>query len=192
MMNAGYNANYQIVQAPGYVMILTEMIHDARIIPLDNRPQPPRRRAAVGRHSRAAAGKATRWSSRRRTSTARTPFRGASENMKVTERFTRIADDTIDYKFTVEDPTTWDQAVDGGSAAGEDRRTDLRVRLPRNQLRHREHPRRRARRREEGAEQQEGLELDMRTKLAVVIAAAGLLLAVGSCARITRSPRSSM
>ena len=42
MMNAGYNANYQIVQAPGYVMILTEMIHDVRIIPLDNRPQPPR------------------------------------------------------------------------------------------------------------------------------------------------------
>ena len=41
MMNAGYNANYQIVQAPGYVMILTEMIHDVRIIPLDGRPQPP-------------------------------------------------------------------------------------------------------------------------------------------------------
>src|SRR6188472_1901770 len=39
MMNAGYNANYQIVQAPGYVMILTEMIHDARVIPLDNRSQ---------------------------------------------------------------------------------------------------------------------------------------------------------
>ena len=41
LMNAGYNANYQIVQAPGHVMILTEMIHDVRIIPLDNRPQPP-------------------------------------------------------------------------------------------------------------------------------------------------------
>src|SRR5688572_7506553 len=41
MMNAGYNANYQIVQGPGYVMILTEMIHDVRIIPLDGRPQPP-------------------------------------------------------------------------------------------------------------------------------------------------------
>src|SRR5688500_5065251 len=41
MMNAGYNANYQIVQAPGVVMILTEMIHDVRIIPLDGRPSPP-------------------------------------------------------------------------------------------------------------------------------------------------------
>ena len=38
------------------------------------------------------------------------PFRAASENLKVTERFTRIADDVIDYKFTVEDPTTWDKA----------------------------------------------------------------------------------
>ena len=42
MMNAGYNSNYQIVQGPGYVMILIEMIHDVRIIPLDGRPQPPR------------------------------------------------------------------------------------------------------------------------------------------------------
>ena len=168
LMNAGYNANYQIVQAPGYVMILTEMIHDVRIIPLDDRPQPPRRACGSGPASRAAAGKATRWSSRRRTSMARTPFRGASENMKVTERFTRVADDAIDYKFTVEDPTTWDRGVDGGSAAGEDRGTDLRVRLPRDQLRHRQHPGRRTCRGEEGAEQEEGLELDMRVKLAVV------------------------
>src|SRR4030095_5776490 len=40
MMDAAYNSNYQIVQAPGYVMILTEMIHDVRIIPLDGRAQP--------------------------------------------------------------------------------------------------------------------------------------------------------
>src|SRR5262249_48304009 len=40
MMPAAYNANYQIVQAPGYVMILDEMIHDVRMIPLDGRPQP--------------------------------------------------------------------------------------------------------------------------------------------------------
>ena len=74
MMNAGYNANYQIVQAPGYVMILTEMIHDARIIPLDNRPQ-PLKACGSGWDSRAAAGKATRWWSRRRTSTGKNPFR---------------------------------------------------------------------------------------------------------------------
>ena len=113
MMNAGYNANYQIVQAPGYVMILTEMIHDVRIIPLDGRPQPPSQVRSSGSASRVAAGKARRWLSRRRTSTARTHFRGASENMKVTERFTRTADDMISYRFTVEDPATWDATVDG-------------------------------------------------------------------------------
>ena len=75
-MNAGYNANYQIVQSPGYVMILTEMIHDVRIIPLDNRSQAPSQvRQWVG--LRVAAGKATRWWSRRRISTAR--IRSGSE-----------------------------------------------------------------------------------------------------------------
>src|SRR5262249_18247825 len=39
MLFAGYNSNYQIVQSPGYVMILVEMIHDVRIIPIDVRPQ---------------------------------------------------------------------------------------------------------------------------------------------------------
>ena len=54
MMDAAYNSNYQIVQAPGYVMILTEMIHDVRIIPLDGRPQPADERASVdGRLARA-------------------------------------------------------------------------------------------------------------------------------------------
>ena len=47
MMDAAYNSNYHIVQAPGYVMILTEMIHDVRIIPLDGRPQPPESGASV-------------------------------------------------------------------------------------------------------------------------------------------------
>ena len=41
MIPAGYNNNYQILQAPGYVVILTEMIHDVRIIPLDGRPHAP-------------------------------------------------------------------------------------------------------------------------------------------------------
>ena len=41
MMPAGYNSNYQIVQAPGYVMIMTEMIHDVRMVPLDGRPHVP-------------------------------------------------------------------------------------------------------------------------------------------------------
>jgi hypothetical protein len=109
MMNAGYNANYQIVQSPGYVMILTEMIHDVRIIPLDNRPQPAQ---GVRQWTGVSRG---RWEGNTlvvetTNFNGKNAFRGASENMKVTERFTRTSDDTIDYKFTVEDPATWDRA----------------------------------------------------------------------------------
>jgi hypothetical protein len=107
LMDAGYNANYHIVQAPGYVMILTEMIHDARIIPLDGRPQPPsglRQWMGVSRgrwEGETLVVETTNFN-------GRNPFRGSSENLKVTERFTRTADDAIQYRFTVEDPSTWE------------------------------------------------------------------------------------
>ena len=106
LMDAGYNSNYQIVQSPGYVTILTEMIHDARIIPLDSRPAPPEEiRQWVG----LSRG---RWEGE--TLVVETsnfnggrPFQGAGENMHVIERFTRISEDHIDYEFTVEDETVW-------------------------------------------------------------------------------------
>jgi hypothetical protein len=106
MMNAGYNSNYQIVQAPGYVMILTEMIHDARIIPLDGRPQPP---AGARQWTGISRG---RWDGNTlvvetTNFNGKNPFRGASENMKVTERFTRTSDDSVTYRFTIEDESTW-------------------------------------------------------------------------------------
>jgi hypothetical protein len=106
MMNAGYNANYQIVQAPGYVMILTEMIHDVRIIPLDGRPQP-----ASGLRQWTGISRG-RWEGNTlvvetTNFNGKNPFRGATEDMRVTERFTRVADDAIVYRFTVEDPSTW-------------------------------------------------------------------------------------
>jgi len=106
MMDAGYNSNYQIVQAPGYVMILTEMIHDARIIPLDQRPQPPQNiRQWVG----LSRG---RWENNTlvvetTNFNGKNPFAGSSENLRVTERFTRIADDVIQYRFTIEDESMW-------------------------------------------------------------------------------------
>jgi hypothetical protein len=106
MMNAGYNANYQIVQGAGYVMILTEMIHDVRIIPLDGRPQAPDN---VRQWMGTSRG---RWDGNTlvvetTNFNGKNAFRGASENMKVTERFTRVADDSITYQFTVDDPATW-------------------------------------------------------------------------------------
>jgi hypothetical protein len=106
LQNAGYNANYQIVQGAGYVMILTEMIHDARIIPIDNRPAPPsgvRQWTGISRghyEGNTLVVETTNFN-------GKNPFRNGSENMKVTERFTRIADDAIEYKFTIDDPSTW-------------------------------------------------------------------------------------
>jgi hypothetical protein len=109
LMDAGYNANYQIVQAPGYVMILTEMIHDVRIIPLDGRAAPP---PQVRQWTGVSRG---RWEGNTlvvetTNFNGRNPFRGASESLKVTERFTRVAADAIQYRFTVDDPATWDRA----------------------------------------------------------------------------------
>jgi hypothetical protein len=106
MMNAGYNNNYQIVQTPGYVMILVEMIHDVRIIPLDGGPQLPR---SVRQWMGVSRG---RWEGdtlivETTNFNGKNPFRGSSENMRVTERFTRVGADTIDYKFTIDDEATW-------------------------------------------------------------------------------------
>ena len=109
MMNAGYNANYQIVQNRDYVMILVEMIHDARIIPLDGRGAPPEQARQWMGMSRG------RWEGdtlvvETTNINGKNPFNGSSDRMRVTERFTRVADDTIMYRFTVDDPLTWDRS----------------------------------------------------------------------------------
>jgi hypothetical protein len=101
-----YNNNLQIVQTPAYVMLQTEMIHDARIVPMDGRP-----------HS-AAALRSWMGDSRGRWEgdtlvidttnfTDRTSFRGSGANLHLVERLTRVDADTIEYRFTVDDPTTW-------------------------------------------------------------------------------------
>jgi hypothetical protein len=106
ILPSGYNNNLQIVQGAGYVMILVEMIHDARIIPLDGRPH-------VSKNVRQWIGDSRgRWEGdtlvvETTNFTDKTAFRGSSENLRVVERFTRTAEDAIMYKFTVEDPATW-------------------------------------------------------------------------------------
>jgi len=109
LMSAGYNSNYQIVQSPGYVMILTEMIHDVRVIPLDGRPAPP---SGVRQWMGVSRG---RWEGdtlivETTNFNGKNAFRGSSENLKVTERFTRTADDVLQYRFTIEDPSTWSRS----------------------------------------------------------------------------------
>jgi len=106
MLPPGYNSYLQIVQAPGSVAILQEMIHDVRIIPLDARPPVPQNiRGWLG----VSRG---RWEGDTlvvdtRNFTDKTNFRGSRENLHVVERFTRVDDNTIRYEFTVDDPTTW-------------------------------------------------------------------------------------
>lgn len=112
MMPPGYNPAYQIVQGPGYVMILVEMLHEARVIPTDGRQH-----ASSGVRSWLGDPKG-HWEGE--TLVVETTnfndkvgFRGSSENVKVTERFTRVSDDAIRYEFTVDDPHTWDRPWKG-------------------------------------------------------------------------------
>jgi hypothetical protein len=106
MLAGAYNNNYQIVQVPGYVMILTEMIHDVRIIPLDGRPHLPQQvRQWTGSYRGHWEGDTLVVETR--NFNGKNPFQGSSENMVLTERFTRVDENTLRYQFTVDDPTTW-------------------------------------------------------------------------------------
>jgi len=104
MTPSAYNNNVQIFQAPGYVAILNEMIHNARIIPTDGRPH--------GTIRQWAGDSRGRWEGetlvvetvnfKRETSLA-----GSSASMHLVERFTRVDPITIRYEYTVTDPASY-------------------------------------------------------------------------------------
>jgi hypothetical protein len=106
MMPSFYNNNYQIVQGPGYVVIVVEMIHDARIIPIDSRPHVDSKiREWLGDSRGHWEGntlvvETTNFNDKTR-------FQRSGENMKLVERFTRTAPDTVMYEFTVDDPSAF-------------------------------------------------------------------------------------
>ncbi|HXS79896.1 MAG TPA: hypothetical protein VN818_06405 [Gammaproteobacteria bacterium] len=117
MFPAGYNNGYEIVQIPGYVIIVYEMIHDTRIIPLDGRPHvgasirlwngDPRghfegNTLVVDTTNFNALGSIA-------TSAATGRIRGIphSEELNVVERFTRVSEDVIEYSVTVTDPKVY-------------------------------------------------------------------------------------
>jgi hypothetical protein len=106
MSPSAYNNNYRIVQSPGYVVIAIEMLGGARIIPTDGR-------AHVNNRLRQWMGDSRgHWEGNSlvvetTNFTNKTLYRGAAENLRLIERFTRVDADTIDYRFTVEDPTTF-------------------------------------------------------------------------------------
>jgi hypothetical protein len=104
MVSGTYNNNLQIVQSPGYVVIFNEMVHNARIVPIDGRPH----------------GTAPMWTGDSRghwegdtlvvetlNFKRETSLQGSTAQTKVVERFTRVDSKTIDYQYTVTDPTSY-------------------------------------------------------------------------------------
>jgi hypothetical protein len=112
MLPSAYNNNYQIVQTAGYVMILVEMIHDARIIPLDGGPHlPANARLWMGDPRGHWEGDTLVVDST--NFSGKTHFRGADENLHLIERFRRTGPNTILYQFTVDDPTAFTKTWTG-------------------------------------------------------------------------------
>jgi hypothetical protein len=106
MMPAIYGNAYQIVQGPGYVGIRYEMIHEARIIPLDNRPHTSGKiRMFMGDAKGHFEGDTLVVETT--NISARTLYRNASESLRIIERFRRVAPDMVEWSVTLDDPHTW-------------------------------------------------------------------------------------
>ena len=106
MTPGGYNQNMQVFQTEDTVVILNEMVHDSRIIPIDDAP-----RTGIESWTGESRG---HWEGdtlviETDNFTDKTRWRGSSENMTLVERLTRQDDDTLVYTFTVTDPDTWVQ-----------------------------------------------------------------------------------
>ena len=114
-----YNHNYHILQTPDYVVLLVEMIHDVRIIPLDGRPHLPQGVSQLLGDSRGhwegdtLVVETTNFNDRVNVRSV-TVF-GGSQHTRLIERFTRVAPDTVDYRYTIEDTSTcarpWTAAI---------------------------------------------------------------------------------
>jgi hypothetical protein len=106
-----YNDLHQIVQSPDSIMILTEMVHDARIVRMNAQHLPKTIRRWMGDSVGHWEGDTlvidtTNFNDKTR-------FRGSTEDLHVVERFTRVDANTLLYRFTIEDPDTWDRPWSG-------------------------------------------------------------------------------
>ena len=104
MVSSAYNNNVQILQISGYVVILNEMVHNARIIPLDGRPH-----GEIRQWSGDSRG---RWEGETlvvetQNFLRETSLGGSSKDTHLVERFRRVDPDTLMYEFTVEDPNNF-------------------------------------------------------------------------------------
>ena len=110
-----YNNNLQIVQSKDHVVIMTEMVHDARIIPLDGRPPLDENIGLWSGDSRGYWDGETLVVETRNFNGMTQSFgaAGTSDNKFLTERLTRVSEDSIEYQFTVEDSRAYTDRITG-------------------------------------------------------------------------------
>jgi hypothetical protein len=117
--NYFYNNNYTIVQTKDHVMIMSEMVHDVRIIRLNTTERLPAHVRpwlgdSIGRwEGDTLVVETTNFHPAQMSAGLLYAYRGASEKLKVTERFTRTGPDTIVYRFTMDDPSTFSAPFSG-------------------------------------------------------------------------------
>jgi hypothetical protein len=104
MTPGSYNNNLQIIQGPGVVVIINEMVHNARIIPTDGRPHTPFRQWAGDSRGRWEGDTLVVETINFRRETS---LQGSTAETRVVERFTRLDGETIKYEFTVTDPSSY-------------------------------------------------------------------------------------
>jgi hypothetical protein len=109
--NYFYNNMKQIVQTKDTILILVEMVHDARVIRMNAEHLPPTIRKWMGDSVGHWEGDTLVVDTTNFTN--KTQFRGSGENLHVVERFTRTGPNTLLYRFTVDDPSTWDKSWTG-------------------------------------------------------------------------------
>lgn len=115
MLTRNYNVGIRVMQSPGYVIILLEMAHEARIIPTDGRPNlDPKIKQYMGEPRGHWEGntlviETLNFNGKPAMTNSGVPgappLNPASENMRIVERLTRTGPETVDYKMTIEDPT---------------------------------------------------------------------------------------
>jgi hypothetical protein len=101
---ANYNSYVQIIQSPETVVLMQEMIHDARVVPMTGKPHLPAKIRQLHGDSRG------RWDGDTlvvETTNYLNGFQGSTPDVKLTERYTRVSPDFINWEITVEDPKTW-------------------------------------------------------------------------------------
>jgi hypothetical protein len=105
-ISSNYNSYVQIIQSPETVVVLQEMIHDARVVPMTSKPHLPANIRQLHGDPRG------RWEGDTlvvETTNYINGFQGSTNNVKVIERYTRVSPEFIHWQVTVDDPATWTQ-----------------------------------------------------------------------------------